>query len=204
MMAPGSSAAAPAHWDSAVWDLLYPLSDFYRESGLAMPEAAEVDPSSLDPLSRRLLVHDRDMTPTLEEAYSQSLGLRVQRYSLRGGVVSRQVLLVGEADGTVVEMGAIRIYLERFPPGAKAMILERKRPLGAILGIEKVRHESRPVAYFRVIADELISEAIGADPGQPLFGRRNILWNPAELKLADVVEILPPPDRLARRKEALG
>jgi hypothetical protein len=204
MMAPGQRQTAPAQWAEPAWDLLYPLSEFYREAGLMLPEAVEVEPAAMDPVSRRLLVHDRDMTPTLEAAWGQSLGLRVQHYASVDGIVSRQVLLIGQDDGTVVEMGAIRIYLNRFPPRARAMILERKKPLGAILGLENVAHQSRPVAYFRVVADETVSEALETEPGEVLFGRRNILWNSAGLKLADVVEILPPPERLAQREPPTG
>jgi hypothetical protein len=71
---------------------------------------------------RRLLVHQRDMTPTLEAAYSQKIHLRVLKHSLRDNVFSRQVLLLLEDGVTPVEFGGIRIYLEHLAAEAKRLV----------------------------------------------------------------------------------
>jgi len=95
-----------------------------------------------------------------------------------------------------VEIGAIKIYLDRFSESARNLILERRQPLGTILRIEAIPHISRPAAYFQVEPDPVIREALELTNSPPLFGRRNVLLNTSEDVLANVLEILPPyPDR---------
>lgn len=172
--------------------LLYPLSEFYEESHLPQPRAEALDPAQIPQPYRDLLVHDSDMTPTLEAAYGETLHLRVLQYEQRDGVVSRQVLLVTDGDERPVEMGAIRIYLDRFPEAARKLIVERRVPLGTILRLLAIEHESHPSAYFRVPAEGAIAEAMGVNGGGALYGRRNVLSDPQGGALAEVVEILPP------------
>ena len=74
---------------------------------------------------RRLLVHDRDMTPTMEAAYDRKMNLRVLKYALDQEVFSRQILLIPEGSETPVVFGAIKIYLDEFPAAARDLVLER-------------------------------------------------------------------------------
>jgi chorismate-pyruvate lyase len=172
--------------------LLYPLSEFYAASGLPLPAVSPVQPPEMAEPYRRLLIHERDMTPTLEAAYGQTIGLRVIKYELRGQTFFRHVLLVLEETGTVVEMGAIAIHLERFPEEARQLVLERKKPLGTILRVQRLAHHCRPAAYFQVSADAQMAEALGTGAGARLYGRQNVLWDSSGHELAQVVEILPP------------
>src|ERR1700704_80374 len=114
-------------------NLFYPLNEFYDQLGLPLPAVVRVDGSDVPEPYRSLLVHDRDMTPTLEEAYSSAIELRVLAYSRRGNVFSRQIVLIPEGGARVVVFGAIKIYLEYFHAEAKRLVLERKQPLGTIL-----------------------------------------------------------------------
>ena len=61
-------------------DLLYPLNEFYAEAGLALPSATRINGREMPEPYRRLLVHDRDMTPTMEAAYDRKMNLRVLKY----------------------------------------------------------------------------------------------------------------------------
>jgi hypothetical protein len=171
-------------------DLLYPLSDFYTDLQLPLPQVGRLQPEEVPDPYRRLLVHDRDMTPTLESAYNGRLHLRVLRYSVEDSVVKRLVALVLD-DETPVEMGAIKIYLDRLPPQARDLVLELRKPFGGILQTLGVDHYSRPVGFFRVAADELMRDALRAAPGSTLYGRRNTLWRAEGEPLAQVVEVLP-------------
>jgi hypothetical protein len=180
-------------------DLLYPLSEFYAEAGAPLAFALPIDGAAMPEPYRSLLVHERDMTPTLEEAYGGPVELRVLKYSQRDGVFSRQIVLIGP-DGGIVEFGAIKIYLERLTPAAAAKVVEMKLPLGTILKIEGVAHSSHPAGYFEVRSDALIGAALGLDTSRLLYGRRNELLDAAGETLARVIEILPPnPGRTAPR-----
>ena len=178
--------------DLSLVDLLYPLNEFYAEAGLAVPSAARINGREMPEPYRRLLVHDRDMTPTMEAAYDRKMNLRVLKYSLDHEVFSRQIVLVPEGGGTPVVFGAIKIYLDEFPTAARDLVLERKMPLGTILESQSIRHFSKPDGFFEVEADEAICKALEIDGPARLYGRRNVLGNSTGRKLAQVLEILPP------------
>jgi chorismate-pyruvate lyase len=173
-------------------NLLYPLNEFYDQLGLPLPTVVRVEDSYVPEPYKSLLVHMRDMTSTLAEAYHRGIQLRVQKHSLRDDVFSREIILVTEGDEKPVVFGAIKIYLERFPAEARRLVLERKKPLGTILQTQGMAHTSRPEAYIQVTADAAINEALGLTGSHLLYGRRNVLWNASQQPLAQVVEILPP------------
>jgi hypothetical protein len=173
--------------------IFYPLDEIYEELGQPLPEASQVAPAEMPEPYRRLLVHNRDMTPTLEAAYSSKLHLRVLRYAVSDHVVTRLVVLVLDSDEkAAVSMGAIRIFLHHLPSAAKDAVLGLREPFGAILQRNGVKHRSHPVAYFKVQPDSMIATALDVQGSPILYGRRNRIWNSGGGPLAEVVEILPP------------
>jgi chorismate-pyruvate lyase len=181
--------------------LLYPLNEFYEESSLPLPFAAEVKGHEIPQPYRSLLVGDHDMTPALEGAYQRSIGLEVLRFALRDDVLSRQVVLVPDGHTRPAAFGAVKICLVHFPPEAKRLILELKQPLGTILRTQGIVHFSRPEAYLEVTPDAVIGRALGLANSSRLYGRRNVLWNQARQILAQIVEILPPSNGISGLEE---
>jgi chorismate-pyruvate lyase len=173
-------------------DLLYPLTEFYEEAGLALPSATRINGREMPEPYRHLLVHDRDMTPTLEAAYDRKMNLRVLKYSLDEEVFSRQILLIPEGAESPVVFGAIKIYLDEFPTAARELVLERRLPLGTILESQAIKHFSKPDAFFEVEADASMCQVLNITGPARLYGRRNVLGNATGRKLAQVLEILPP------------
>lgn len=173
-------------------DLLYPLNEFYEQAGLALPSTTRIAGREMPEPYRRLLVHDRDMTPTMESAYGRKMNLRVLKYALDDEVFSRQIVLLPEGGESPVVFGAIKIYLDEFPAAARDLVLERRLPLGTILESQAIQHFSRPDGFFEVEADASICDALEIIGPAKLYGRRNVLGNAAGRKLAQVLEILPP------------
>jgi chorismate-pyruvate lyase len=173
-------------------NLLDPLDQFYFVSGVAVPKAIKIEDECIPEPYRRLLVHDNDMTPTLEAEYRQRIHIRLISWEVEDHVLRRQVVLVLDSDERPVEFGAIRIQLNQLPPEARQRVLESKLPLGRVLQDFFIQHNSRPVAYFEVEADSLIGEALKTPGAQRVYGRRNRLLTPSGEVLAEVVEILPP------------
>ena len=161
-------------------------------AGMLLPAVVRVDGSAVPEPYGSLLVHQRDMTPTLAAAYQRNVRLRVLKHTLRDNVFSRQIVLVLQGDEKPVVFGAIKIYLERFPPEARRLVEAMEQPLGTILQTQGIVHASRPEAYIQVTADALINSALKRTGSTALFGRRNVLWSAAHEPLAQVVEILPP------------
>ncbi len=177
--------------------LFYPLDEFYDYLGLSLPTVMQVDGQDVPEPYRSLLVHENDMTPTLESAYTSRVHLRVLNYTVTDDVFSRQIVLFLEGSEKKVEFGAIKIYLKYFPPQARRLLLERKQPLGTILKGESVAHVSRPVAYLRVTSDTVINSALNLPGTYSLYGRRNAMFDPSGNTLAQIIEILPPSNHVA-------
>ncbi|MBI1371611.1 MAG: hypothetical protein GC159_02455 [Phycisphaera sp.] len=172
--------------------LLYPLADFYSEAGQAMPNIEPINGADMPQPYRSLLVHDNDMTPTLEAYCRQNIHLKLIKVRRTGDALCRQVILVVNSVETPIEFGAIKIYLDRFETEPRGLILQGYRPLGRILADYKIPHYSRPTGYFRINSESVTQAAFGLGKGVVLYGRHNILWNSDDEPLAEVVEVLPP------------
>lgn len=176
---------------SEALDLLFPLDLFYRSSGAELPHLRTIPGDDVPDPYRALLVHQRDMTPTLEAFHGDKIHLRTLRRLEDSGAFCRLVVLTTDESQAPVEFGAIAIHLEEFPPEARELIQGCLCPLGTILSRYDIRHLSAPRAYIEVEADDWMSAEMGLQPGERLYGRRNVLSTPDGRVIADVVEILP-------------
>ncbi|MEY4198814.1 MAG: hypothetical protein RLZZ265_554 [Verrucomicrobiota bacterium] len=176
----------------SVLPIAYPLDDFYAQAGRALPPIEAVDGNSVPEPYKSLLVHQDDMTPTLEKFHGERIHLAVLSRQQRDDFYFREVVLLLDKTDKPVEFGAIKINLALFPAAARKEILEERRPLGTLLADYTITHTSRPKAYLRIHSDDFINASLKLDRSQWLFGRRNTLWNPEQRPLAEIVEILPP------------
>src|SRR5438552_105801 len=109
-------------------DLLFPLEDFYTRDGLMLPNVSPLPGEEVPEPYRQLLVHNGDMTPTLEAFHGERIHLRVISRQLDGDTLRREVVLTLDDSDRPVEFGAILIHLQHFPPAAREAILEGKIP----------------------------------------------------------------------------
>ena len=157
-----------------------------------MPVIERVEGSVIPQPFRDLLVHERDMTPTLEAFHGEPVHLRVMSRGAPSGILFREVVLVTTESARPVEFGAIRIRLDGFGNSARELILEGLIPLGNILSREEIPHRSDPQRYFRVEPDQVVARALEMDGCEPLYGRHNLISSPEGRVLAEMVEVLPP------------
>ncbi len=169
----------------------YPLDEFYALANRELPTIEQVRGDELPEPWRQLLVHNNDMTPTLEGFYEDDLSLKVLSRHHRGDFYFREVALLTGRQNKVVEFGAIKINLGLFPCSARPRILEEHQPLGGILREYKIPHSSRPKAFLRLRSDAFINGALELRGQHVLYGRRNTLFDPKQRSLAEIVEILP-------------
>ena len=172
--------------------LAHPLDEFYGAMGLPLPPLQAIEGEEVPQPYKQLLVHNDDMTPTLERFHGCDLHLRILGRRRRGNEYFREVALLADGTDEPVEFGAIKINLNRFSEETQRHILEEKRPLGHILREDGVQHSSRPRAFLRVASDRFINEALRLTGANVLYGRRNTLYDPEGRSLAEIVEILPP------------
>jgi chorismate-pyruvate lyase len=169
---------------------LFPLSEFYTQE--TMPVVVTIPPEEIPEPQRSLLVHQADMTPTLETYFETRIDLKVLKAVQVDMVVKREVVLFLHGSRTPVEFGAIQIHLSNFLSDHRELILANQVPLGTILNEQRIPHVSHPSAFIRVIPDQVIREALEITEPVWLYGRCNSLKDPDGWPLAEVVEVLPP------------
>ena len=172
--------------------LAHPLDEFYARTGGQLPVLRRVPAEDIPEPYRSLLVHQNDMTSTLENFHDCSIHLHVVGRERRNGEYFREVVLQLDGNDKPVEFGAIKINLHLFPTATQQRILEERYPLGHILKEGAIKYESRPQAFFRVASDALIKGLLNLRESTNLFGRRNTLFDQQGRSLAEIVEILPP------------
>ena len=177
-------------------NLMHPLDRFYQSAGQAAPEVKRIEGADMPQPYRRLLVHESDMTPTLEKHFAQTIAIQPMSVQLDDeGTLLRQVVLEAGPKRRPVEFGAIRIHVNRFTESARSDILKCRKPLGTIMAEQDVPHRSSPSGYFEISGDDpVLRAAFDLTDAPTLYGRHNILRNPDGEPLAEVVEILPPLD----------
>ena len=183
----------PSSFDqpAAVLPFAYPLDEFYALAKRELPEIEQLNGEDVPEPYGRLLVHNDDMTPTLEKFHDARIYLNVISRQMRGDFYFREVILLTQRTRTPVEFGAIKINLALFPAGARRLILEEQQPLGTILSDFKLAHTSKPKAFLRIEADAFIKGALQLSGKQVLYGRRNTLYDSEHRALAEIVEVLP-------------
>jgi chorismate-pyruvate lyase len=187
-----TSLSAPVPASPQVFPHAHPLDEFYANAGVSLPPLEIVPGEEVPQPYRQLLVHEGDMTPTLEAFHKVRLHLEVLRREQRDDFYFREVVLIGDGTQPRVEFGAIKIFLALFPRAARADILEERLPLGTLLAKHRITHFSRPKAFLKIQSDDFINSALGIEGTHTLYGRRNTLSNPDQHSLAEIVEILPP------------
>lgn len=173
-------------------DFAFPLSEFYARTSLALPRMDVIAGDAVPEPYRALLVHDRDMTSTLERFHGSEIYIQALSSERRDGEYFREVILRRARDDAPVEFGANCVNLHLFAPEARAMILQEKVPLGRIVKDYAIAHAIRVRNFFRVEPDELVCRALNLPEPVTLFGRQAMICDAARRPLSQVVEILPP------------
>ncbi len=167
-----------------------PLEKFYQRAGTPLPEIEIISGETMPQPHQSLLVHERDMTSTLERFHGTPCHVRALEY-VEDETYARLVVLELDGSRKPIEFGAITIHLPAFSAPARELILARDHPLGTILHEEHIGFVSSPQAFFRVVADDLICQALHEKAAAVLYGRCNRLSSPNGIALAEIVEILP-------------
>ena len=179
----------------AALPFVYPLDEFYARAGLPLPKIERLAGDDVPEPYRSLLVHERDMTPTLENFHHSAIHLRILQREQRGDFYFRQVALHLVGSEKPVEFGANKVSLLLFPAKARQSILEERVPLGRILRDCEIGHTTIAKAFFRIIPDDLICDALALKKSMALYGRRANILDMQKRPLAEIVEILPPAEK---------
>ncbi len=171
--------------------VLHPLDDFYRRRHQTLPPFRILAGDAMPEPYRQLLVHDRDMTSTLETFHGKPIHLEVLERQISGDTLQRQVVLRLDESDLAVEFGAIRVHLARFTEPWRSQVVESYRPLGGILNRSGINYTSKPSGFFAIQGDPFLASALDMPVGSELFGRQNTLRTTSGEVIAEIIEILP-------------
>jgi hypothetical protein len=180
---------------------VYPLDDFYARAGLPLPGIEQIQGEEMPEPYRSLLVHERDMTPTLEKFHGSDIHLKILKREQRGDFYFREVALLLDGSDMPVEFGANKVSLALFPPKARQLILGERLPLGRILKDCEISHTTFAKAFFRVAPDELISSVLHLKAPGWLYGRKATILDGRKRPLSEIVEILPVSSKNLNEKQ---
>jgi chorismate-pyruvate lyase len=182
--------------------LLWPLNLFCAHYSRELPDLTPLFEQHMPEPYKQLLVHKRNMTPTLESYHNGTI--HIERINVMPGdeETTREVVLRMDEDEEAVEYGASRVFLRTLPKEAVRLIEEGKIPLGTLLRTCQCRHTAQPSGYFKIRPTPFFAGIFDTTGVSHLFGRRNSLVALDGNTIAEVCEILPPEnssDRLIGR-----
>ena len=169
--------------------IAFPLDVLYERVGLNAPAVRAVTAASLPAPYHDLLVHERDMTSTLEQHFHDRIDVRVVTTFNRGGRYYRRVLLALARSGRPVCMGAVAIRLRALPTRVQARIAAQRAPLGRVLSDARIDFVSRPEAFFRVTPNSEMLGVFHMPRVGPLYGRQDRLRVEGTI-IGTIVEVL--------------
>ena len=170
--------------------LLFPLDVAYAHAGAEPPQAHTIAPEQMPEPYRSLLVHENDMTPTLERHFGGPVVLRVLSAFTNDQAYVRRILLVQEYSGRPVEMGALCLDLSAFKPRVRAEIIRGERPFSTVLRDHGLAFASQPTRFLTAIPNSEMLGVFWMREPLPLFGRQtNVVLDGR--KIGYIVEILP-------------
>ena len=184
------AARTPALTRRRVPSPLHPLDIAYTRAGLEPPLATPIRPDAIPEPYHSLLVHQRDMTLTLEAHFGGRVALRPLTTFTIGPWYYRRVLLAQEYSGRPVEMGAIRIKLASLPRKVQVEIRRNRIPLGRLLRDAGVDFTSMPREFFEVVPNAEMMGVFWMREAKTLFGRRTEVLLDSKA-IGDIVEVLP-------------
>ena len=171
--------------------LLYPLDTVYARAGVVLPDVTVLAPDQIPSPYKSLLVHDIDMTLTLERHFGGRVTLRPFSTFTRGSSYFRRVLLVHQDSGRPVEMGAIRMRLDAFGDHLREQVLKNEIPLGRLLRDAQFEYESHVLSFLAVRPNPEMTGVFWMQKPDILYGRRTEVLRHGS-KIGDIVEVLPP------------
>jgi hypothetical protein len=170
--------------------VLYPLDFIYTRGGVPLPQAKAISPYDIPLPYRSLLVHESDMTITLEQHFGGRITLRTLSTFSHQGAYFRRVLLALEYSGRPVEMGALRIHLPAFSRPVQRQILGNTIPLGRLLRDARVDFKSQATRFLKITPNSEMVGVFWMREPRPLYGRQTEVLLKGK-HIGDIVEVLP-------------
>lgn len=136
-----------------------------------------------------LLVHNEHMTVRLEKYHGQPVRLRVLQEHIEDNIYRREIVLLAGASDMIVEVGIVRLNLDKVPADVRTEILDRDKPLGDILIDHDILRRIEPRWYLRFTQRCGLLLCFSDPPPETAFGRIGTIHcnGEAAIELLEVV-----------------
>jgi chorismate-pyruvate lyase len=134
----------------------------------------QFEPIGVDVLptnERRLLAHNDHMTVALESFHKSPVNVAAVAEWRDEASYARTSLLRRRSDGTVVQFGMMRIWLNDLPNAAQQEITNKQAPLGRVLIEHNVLREVELITLWKIKPGPVLVEHLGLSGTEPIFGR---------------------------------
>jgi len=147
------------------------LCEPFGDGDLACRGVEFIDPASMPETYRRLLGHSAHMTATLKEYHGGDVALRVLAYHDEWPWYERKIILTASNSRKVVEFGIVRLDLRVLTEEVRAEVLQRSKPLGAILNDHRVLTRVEPRWFLKFGADSPMKKYLRFEATGACYGR---------------------------------
>lgn len=148
-----------------------------------------VSPNMVPEPARALLVHNDHMTATLRQHYGEPVALTVLDHRHSGDDYRRKIILT-VGDGRTAAVGVVRLNLKYVAQDIRTAIVERRTPLGDILGKHRVLTRVEPKWFLRFPATTPVVECFSPRPAGDVYGRLGLIYCDGE-PAVELLEIVP-------------
>ena len=142
-----------------------------------------------------LLDHHAHMTVTVESHYGEKVNVGVHRCHRNAAWYSREITLVTERSGRIVQYGIVRLDTGALDEDVWKQIESQSTPLGRVLIEHNVLREVQLCGLWDVQAGDALADLMQVDVGSQVFGRTALIYcnrTPA----IELLEIVSPTSAL--------
>jgi len=184
-----TDSAGPA--DSV--DLSTLIRLFYGDTGDDLARFTAVDGPSMPSAYRKLLDHHSHMTIAVESFHDSPVDVKVERTDRTSHWYGREIVLVSQKSGKVVQYGIVRLRPELLQADVWSEIESGHTPLGQVLIRHNVFRQVERVALWKVVAGQSLAKLVGIQPGDITYGRTARIFCDGEPAI-ELLEIVTPVD----------
>ena len=153
-------------------DTLVGLFYAARES---LGQFAPIEAAEMPEPYRSLLVHEHHMTVTVEAHYGCPVDVRVLTRHVTPSHYAREIVLMRQSDGAVVQYGIMRINLACLSPIIREQIHAEVAPLGRILIEHDILRRIYLFSLWKVTPSPWLQGALELQAPRDVYGRTALI-----------------------------
>lgn len=167
------------------------LNEFYGEpvghSQLGEFDSVQEVPAPYD----ALLDHHAHMTVTVESHYAEKVSVVVHRCKRTDAWYSREITLVTEHTGRIVQYGIVRLDTQALDDHVWKQIESQETPLGRVLIDHNVLREVQLCGLWEIQAGASLAELMNLGLGSQVYGRTALIYCDRKPAI-ELLEIVAP------------